>query len=225
MVITKETQHNEIRDIRNNTIDLEQAIRNAHDSYINGDVNELLKLTSDHSINRQEYHNTIVSIIDQLENNLNVIVNANDLKNVEYNLLEYKKNIDDYETEVSIKDNKLYESNKENLYYREEVDKNRHARSDMECENKNIEDTRLSYDNLRIDNHKYNSENQDLNTQIVQVHTDLHEVNERMNAVIEVSPDKRDLVASSKKYLDASIQKFKSNSRFDRSGYNSNRKI
>lgn len=132
-----------IKSIRDKILDIESKIRDTHDSYVNRDVSDLLDLTATHSITRAEHINAIKEIIELLRNNLHRMGNLEDLKQIEENLGLYKRNIEDDQHEVDVKDKKVTDATNESHSLRLEVDRTRNARSDNEAENMNLNVTRV----------------------------------------------------------------------------------
>jgi len=73
-----------------------------------------------------------------LRNSLGKTANLDDLKQIEENLGLYKRNIEDDEHEINIKDKKVSDITNDIHLLRVEVDKTRNARSDNESSNLNL---------------------------------------------------------------------------------------
>jgi hypothetical protein len=73
-----------------------------------------------------------------LRNSLGKTANLDDLKQIEENLGLYKRNIEDDEHEINIKDKKVSDVTNDIHLLRVEVDKTRNARSDNESSNLNL---------------------------------------------------------------------------------------
>lgn len=107
MMRQKESQHNEIKEMRNHILDIERRIRDAHESFITRDVNDILALTDQHSNTRNSHMNHVRDTIEQLRDNLHRISNLEDLKNIEQNLGYYKRSLEDGGKEIITRDYKL----------------------------------------------------------------------------------------------------------------------
>jgi polyhydroxyalkanoate synthesis regulator phasin len=86
MMNQKESQHNEIKDVRSNILDLERRIRDTHESFINRDVNQILQLTDQHSHTRNAHMSNVRETIEQLRDNLHKVSSLEDMKTIEENL-------------------------------------------------------------------------------------------------------------------------------------------
>jgi len=78
------------------------------------------------------------------------------------------------------------------------------VRSDYEAENGNIAETRASMDKLLSEHNKLRAQNQNLSRELVNAKTNLHELSEWRNSVVEKSPEKnraRDFRGSAEKFL------------------------
>jgi hypothetical protein len=73
-----------------------------------------------------------------LRNSLGKTANLDDLKQIEENLGLYKRNIEDDEHEINMKDKKVSDVTNDIHLLRVEVDKTRNARSDNESSNLNL---------------------------------------------------------------------------------------
>lgn len=73
-----------------------------------------------------------------LRNSLGKTANLEDLKQIEENLGLYKRNIEDDEHEINMKDKKVSDVTSDIHLLRVEVDKTRNARSDNESSNLNL---------------------------------------------------------------------------------------
>lgn len=73
-----------------------------------------------------------------LRNSLGKTANLDDLKQIEENLGLYKRNIEDDEHEINMKDKKVSDITNDIHLLRVEVDKTRNARSDNESSNLNL---------------------------------------------------------------------------------------
>jgi len=73
-----------------------------------------------------------------LRNSLGKTANLDDLKQIEENLGLYKRNIEDDEHEINMKDKKVSDVTNDIHLLRVEVDKTRNARSDNESCNLNL---------------------------------------------------------------------------------------
>lgn len=109
MMRQKESQHNEIKTIRGDILDLERKIRDTHENFITRDVNDILALTDQHTHTRNSHMNHVRDTIEQLRDNLHRISSLEDLKTVEQNLGFYKRSLEDGEKEISSRDYKLSE--------------------------------------------------------------------------------------------------------------------
>jgi len=107
MMRQKESQHNEIKEVRGNILDLERKIRDTHESFINRDVNDILALTDQHTHTRNAHMSHVRETIEQLRDNLHRVSSLEDLKNIEENLGYYKRSLEDGENEVKQREYKL----------------------------------------------------------------------------------------------------------------------
>lgn len=86
MMLQKESQHNQIKEVRSSILDLERRIRDTHESFITKDVNHILALTDQHTHSRNDHMSSVRETIEQLRDNLHRVSSLEDMKTIEENL-------------------------------------------------------------------------------------------------------------------------------------------
>lgn len=85
-MLQKESQHNQIKEVRSSILDLERRIRDTHEAFITKDVNHILALTDQHTHTRNDHMSSVRETIEQLRDNLHRVSSLEDMKTIEENL-------------------------------------------------------------------------------------------------------------------------------------------
>lgn len=108
--------------------------------------------------NRRECIDDLRSMAVRIEDTINLIGNLADTNSIDDNTNVYKQKLNELESEDQVKDSKIKEWVKENFNTNLDVDTQRRVRAEFEGQNKNLQDLKLSYDNVLVDHSRLKSE-------------------------------------------------------------------
>jgi len=144
MLKNKESQANQVQELRNTHLAIEAHTRNIQRDFVEKDSEHANKLTAQHHARRLEHVEAVRKMIESLNANLKKVTELQDLEQLDGLISHYKERIDDIEQEIEEKDGQLNEMVDSNHGNAVDVDAKRNARSDFETQNLDLVDLRTS---------------------------------------------------------------------------------